>query len=87
MLSLAKQLAQRNIGVLAVVHDLSLAASFADNLVLLEKGHIVAQGKPAQVLQPSFLSTVYGINAQFFHHSKTFKPSVIIKESTKEPIE
>jgi iron complex transport system ATP-binding protein len=78
VLALAKELSRRNIGVLAVVHDLSLAASFADNLVLLKKGNIVKQGKPAEVLQPSFLSEVYGISAQFFQHSGAFKPSVII---------
>jgi iron complex transport system ATP-binding protein len=80
VLSLAKQLTQRNIGVLAVVHDLSLAASFADNLVLLEKGSVVVQGPPSTVLQPHYLSAVYGIDAQFFQHSTLFKPSVIIKE-------
>lgn len=80
VLELAKELTQRNIGVLAVIHDLSLAASFADNLVLLERGNVVKQGKPAEVLQPSFLSEVYGISAQFFQYSGAFKPSVIIRE-------
>ncbi|MFT5420063.1 MAG: iron complex transport system ATP-binding protein [Candidatus Endobugula sp.] len=83
VLSLAKQLTQRNIGVLAVVHDLSLAASFADHLVLIEKGNVVTQGKPADVLQPQFLSTVYGISAQFFQHSERFKPSVIIEQTLR----
>ncbi len=78
VLSLAKRLTQRNIGVLAVVHDLSLAASFADQLILLSKGQIVTQGSPESVLQRQHLSQVYGVNAFYFHQSNEVKPSVLL---------
>lgn len=78
VLSLAKKLTQRNIGVLAVVHDLSLAASIADKLVLLSKGEIITQGKPESVLQRDNLLRVYGIDACYFHASDTVKPSVLL---------
>lgn len=78
VLSLAKELTQRNIGVLAVVHDLSLAASFADQLALINHGEIVTKGKPESVLQRSHLADVYGIKAEYYHHSVTAKPSVLM---------
>ncbi len=79
VLSLAKQLTQRNIGVLAVVHDLSLAASFADQLILLSKGQIVTKGRPESVLQRQYMSQVYGIDAFYFHESSNVKPSILLE--------
>ena len=48
--------------VLAVMHDLSLAARFCDRLVLLVDGAIVAQGSPDQVLTPDRLREAYGVD-------------------------
>jgi len=48
------------LSVLAAMHDLSAAARFADRLILIDHGQIVAQGGPADVLRPDLLSTVYG---------------------------
>ncbi|WP_394183053.1 heme ABC transporter ATP-binding protein [Marinomonas posidonica] len=80
VLSLAKTLTKRNIGVLAVIHDLSLAASFADQLVLLNNGKIITKGRPENVLQRSHLENVYGIKAEYYHHSVTVKPSVLLDQ-------
>jgi len=46
-------------GVLAVLHDLNLAAAFADRVVLLAEGRIVAEGAPATVFEAERLSAVY----------------------------
>lgn len=80
VLSLAKQLTRQNIGVLAVVHDLSLAACFADHLALLDNGKIVAEGTPQEVLQRHYLSQVYGINAYYFRHTPDVEPSVLLEK-------
>ncbi|RBP79417.1 heme ABC transporter ATP-binding protein [Marinomonas rhizomae] len=80
VLSLAKALTKRNIGVLAVIHDLSLAASFADQLVLLNNGKMVTKGRPENVLQRSHLEKVYGIKAEYYHHSVAVKPSVLLDQ-------
>jgi iron complex transport system ATP-binding protein len=47
-------------GVLVVLHDLNLAAAFADRAVLLSDGRVAAEGPPAAVLNARLLSTVYG---------------------------
>jgi len=48
--------------VIAVLHDLTMAARYCDRLLLVDKGHLVADGIPAGVLAPARLSEVYGIN-------------------------
>lgn len=50
--------------VIAVLHDLTMAARYCDRLVLIDRGTIVADGMPAQVLTPANLKSVYGIDAQ-----------------------
>lgn len=49
--------------VLAVMHDLSLAARYCDRLVLLDEGHVKADGTPDSVLTPQNLQSVYRIRA------------------------
>ncbi|MGH1486526.1 MAG: heme ABC transporter ATP-binding protein [Cellvibrionaceae bacterium] len=81
VLSLAKQLTKRNIGVLAVVHDLSLAASFANQLILLSGGEIITHGPANEVLQREHLLSVYGIGGHYFHKSEHFQPSLLVENS------
>ena len=47
--------------VLAVLHDLALAARFCDRLLVLHEGRLVADGPPAAVLTPELLATVYRV--------------------------
>jgi iron complex transport system ATP-binding protein len=51
---------ERGLTVLSAMHDLSLAAQFADELVLLDHGQVVAAGSPTDVLTADVLSAVYG---------------------------
>lgn len=49
--------------VIVVLHDLSLAARLCDRLLLLDRGRLVADGTPAQVLTPDHLAQVFGVRA------------------------
>ncbi len=49
--------------VIAVTHDLGLAARLADELVVIDGGYVVAHGTPADVLTDDLLARVYGIGA------------------------
>ena len=48
-----------------VVHDLNLAARFADQIVLLNQGRIVAAGNPAEVLTAARYPEVFGVEPTF----------------------
>ncbi|MCH7862378.1 ABC transporter ATP-binding protein [Sphingomonas sp. NPDC092331] len=50
--------------VIAVLHDLTMAARYCDRLVLIDRGAVVADGAPAEVLTPANLKAVYGIDAR-----------------------
>jgi ABC-type cobalamin/Fe3+-siderophores transport system ATPase subunit len=46
-----------------VMHDLNMAARFCHRLVMIQKGHIVGNGLPVDVLNSDLLAEVYGIKA------------------------
>jgi len=54
-----------------VVHDLNLAARFADQIVLMDRGRVVASGSPAEVLTIDRIRNVFGVEPSFVssHHS------------------
>ncbi|MGZ8176732.1 heme ABC transporter ATP-binding protein [Williamsia sp. SKLECPSW1] len=47
--------------VIAVVHDLGLAAAYSDTVAVLADGRLIAHGPPAQTLTPDLLTDVYGV--------------------------
>ena len=60
--------AQAGDGVLAVIHDLDLAARFADRVVLISNGVVEAIGPPHDVLTADRLTGVYGTSIHVEHH-------------------
>ncbi len=59
------QHAQRGGTVLVVLHDLNFAARFCHRLLLLDRGRLVVEGSPGDVLKPSTLRRVYGIDTRW----------------------
>jgi iron complex transport system ATP-binding protein len=59
---------QRGIGMVLSTHDLNLAASVCDTLVLLRNGEVVAAGATADVLTPDAVAELYGIHADVRFH-------------------
>ncbi len=55
----ARRQAASGRAVLAILHDLNLAAAFADLIVIMSRGRIAAAGGPGQVLRDDLLSEVY----------------------------
>jgi iron complex transport system ATP-binding protein len=58
---------ERGLTIISAMHDLSLAAQFADRLVLLSAGAIVAVGTPAEVLEQNLLGHHFGARVQILH--------------------
>lgn len=56
--------ADKSRAVLAVLHDLNLAARFCDRLILMAHGRVVCSGTPREVLTEENLRAVYGVSAR-----------------------
>lgn len=59
VLAIARAIADAGGMVVAVLHDINLAARYADTICLLEQGQVVAEGRPAEVFTSERLSRVY----------------------------
>jgi iron complex transport system ATP-binding protein len=62
VMRVARAHAEAGGGVLAVMHDLNLAAMAADELVALHRGRVVARGTPPEVITNRLMREVYGID-------------------------
>ena len=68
-LEIAQALAhEQGIGVFAILHDLNLAAWYADRLALICDGEIVAVGEPTAVLEAATISRVFGVGVTVSSH-------------------
>ncbi|HWK80450.1 MAG TPA: ABC transporter ATP-binding protein [Thermomicrobiales bacterium] len=64
LLDLARQLnREHGYSVLMILHDLNMAARYADVIVAMKAGKVVRHGTPAQVLTPDLLRDVFDIEA------------------------
>ncbi len=75
MLAYTRQEVERGLGALVVLHDLNLAARFCDRLAVLDRGRVVAQGPPGEVLTASLVSRVYGTDVDV--HAVDARPTVL----------
>jgi iron complex transport system ATP-binding protein len=64
--------------VVAVLHDINLAARFVDRILLLDDGAVGGIGTPDEVLQPAALRHVYGIDVDVIRHPNDDCPLVVI---------
>jgi iron complex transport system ATP-binding protein len=76
-LDLARQLAQKGYCVVAVLHDLNLAAQYADHLIMLKKGKVVAAGNPQEVMTCENIHRVFGVEVNLMQHPELGCPFIV----------
>ena len=65
VLTLLKELNLKNkTTIVIVIHELNLAAKFADHLIGMKKGELIFEGEPMRVLTKENLKELYGIDAK-----------------------
>ncbi len=77
VMALARQQADHGRTVIAVVHDLNLAAAHADRIVVLAAGRVLTDGPPDVVLDASLLEAAYGIAVTVTTHPTRACPLVL----------
>ncbi len=79
ILNLIKRLClEKNIAVLAALHDLNLAVQYCDRLVLIHNGRIHTQGTPEEVITAANIKEVYGAEECVYTHPANGRPAVLI---------
>jgi iron complex transport system ATP-binding protein len=74
LMTLLKQIGAEGRTLLVVLHELNVAAAFADTLVMMRAGRIAAAGRPASVMTPERLHDVFGLDAQVIADPETGRP-------------
>lgn len=68
---------ERGTTIVMVLHDLNLAARYADELVAMSAGRIVASGAPADILTPELVESVFGIRSHVILDPVSGTPLVV----------
>lgn len=67
LLTLLKRLTQENqFTTLVTLHHLDLAAKFADEIIVLQKGEVYAQGRPQEIFTESMMEEVYRVKTKVY---------------------
>jgi iron complex transport system ATP-binding protein len=75
---IAKLNRQTGVTVVAVLHDLNLAAEYCRRLLVLNEGHVAALGTPREVLTAEMISKVYGTTVVVENNPLSGKPHVVL---------
>lgn len=74
--SVVRAVQQFGYATLMVAHDINLAAQYADQLILLKKGHLMAQGKTNQVLTREIMQRTFGVDVLIQSHPISQCPQI-----------
>lgn len=65
--------------IVVVMHDLNQAVRYADTIVAMKDGQIVAAGPPADVVTAELVADVFGVRARVIHDPDTAAPLVLAR--------
>jgi iron complex transport system ATP-binding protein len=87
VMGVARELARAGKAVAAVVHDLNLAARYADSIALMRRGSVVAQGAPWDVLTSETVGEVFDHPVLVVPHPACNRPLVVATSVLDRPLE
>ncbi|CAM5613066.1 ABC transporter ATP-binding protein OS=Streptomyces cyaneofuscatus OX=66883 GN=G3I52_01310 PE=4 SV=1 [Streptomyces cyaneofuscatus] len=77
VLDLVREVAAQGRTIVMVVHDLAGAARYADTLVAMRAGRIVASGPPREIVDADLVRELYGIEAEILTATSDGAPVVV----------
>lgn len=69
--------ARRGTTIVMVLHELNFAARYADHLVMMSRGAIVAQGNPGEILDPTSMKKAFDLDALVIEDPVTSTPLIV----------
>lgn len=76
-LGVARRFAREGVAVLVILHDLNLAAQYADRVVMLKGGRVARQGRPSEVFTREAIREVFDVQAVVTRHPSQDCPLVV----------
>lgn len=76
LLELIRELCGRNIGVLSIIHDLNLAAQYADDVIFLKEGKTIAYGTVSDVMTKNIIEETFGHPVNVGYDERTDRPVI-----------
>lgn len=76
-LKIARQFASQGVAVLTILHDLNLAAEYADKVMLMKNGECLAYGDPYTVLTSENIATIYQMQTIISEHPISKRPLIV----------
>jgi len=77
VLGVARSLADRGFGVMAVLHDLNAAARFADRVLVLREGVVAAEGPPRAVFRSELIEHAFDTRVHILSHPDDGGPLIV----------
>ncbi|MDQ2076732.1 heme ABC transporter ATP-binding protein [Marinimicrobium sp. ABcell2] len=77
LMQAVRRFADSGVAVLMVVHDISLAAAYSDEVLALNDGRLVALGSPESVVTESLIGDLFGTEVRVIAHPVSGKPVVL----------
>ena len=74
---LLRELTADGVGVLVVLHDLTLAAAYCDRVVLLADGRVLDSGPPSEVITAEQVARMYGSGVTVLRHPDHGRPIIV----------
>ena len=68
---------ERGLSVVIIIHDINLAAQYADRIIALKGGRICHNGDVLSTMQPSVLHDIFNVTMQLMTHPVTGRPVAV----------
>lgn len=76
---------EQNLAIVLVLHDINLAAAFAERIILIRDGRAICDGDPEQVLTADNIESTYGVKATRIDAAGSRKPHFILWPLASKP--
>ncbi|HLT98148.1 MAG TPA: ABC transporter ATP-binding protein [Burkholderiaceae bacterium] len=77
VLELVRELSRKGKTVVMVIHDLPSACRYADHLIAMHQGEIIAEGRPADIVTEALVERLYGVRCTLLHEPGTGAPLIV----------
>ena len=77
VLELIRELSRQGKTVVMVIHDLPSACRYADHIIAMRDGEIIAEGEPAGIVTEALVERLYGVRCTLLHEPGTGAPLIV----------